>query len=196
MLVDCGTRPRQRLSRLGPPDLDIALAGDLDAVVITHAHNDHAGYVPALVARYPTLDVLATADTAALLPTMWNDSVKFFERATREYPEPGEVADKPPYRTTQVLAAIDRIRAIAFGHAVEVADGVTIELFPAGHILGAAGVVVTAGAISRHCYRRRIDPSPESAVSVRSRPARSCSPQRSARHRIHLLPPRRLTQDS
>ncbi|HKS47772.1 MAG TPA: MBL fold metallo-hydrolase [Amycolatopsis sp.] len=145
ILVDCGTRPKQRLSCLGPPDLDVALAGNIDAVVITHAHNDHAGFIPALVARYPFMDVLCTADTAALLPTMWNDSVKVFERTGHERVEPGEPADEPPYRSLQVFAAQDRIRPVAFGRVVEVADGVTIELFPAGHILGAAGVVVTAG---------------------------------------------------
>ena len=145
LLVDCGTRPKQRLSRLGPPDLDIALADDIDAVIITHAHNDHAGYVPALVARYPFMNVLTTADTAALLPTMWNDSVKVFERTAHEHVEPGEPADTPPYRTPQVLAAIDRIRIVALGRIIEIADGVTAELFPAGHILGAAGVVITAG---------------------------------------------------
>jgi Cft2 family RNA processing exonuclease len=145
ILVDCGTRPKQRLSRIGPPDLDIALADDIDAVVITHAHNDHAGYVPALVARYPFMEVLSTADTAALLPTMWNDSVKVFERTAHEHVEAGEPADKPPYRTPQVLAAIDRIRTVALGRVIEIADGVTAELFPAGHILGAAGVVITAG---------------------------------------------------
>lgn len=146
ILVDCGTRPKQRLSRIGPPDLDIALAGDIDAVVITHAHNDHAGYVPALVAQYPVMDVIATADTAALLPTMWNDSVKVFERTAHEHVEFGEPADKPPYRTPHVLAAIERIRTVAFGRVIDIADGVTVELFPAGHILGAAGVVITAGA--------------------------------------------------
>lgn len=146
ILVDCGARPRQRLSRIGPPDLDIALADDIDAVIITHAHNDHAGYVPALVARNPFMDVLTTTDTAALLPTMWNDSVKVFERTAHEHVEAGEPADTPPYRTTQVLAAIDRIRTVALGRVVEIADGVTAELFPAGHILGAVGVVITAGA--------------------------------------------------
>lgn len=145
ILVDCGARPKQRLSRLGPQDLNIALAGNIDAVVITHAHNDHAGFVPALVAQYPLMDVLCTADTAALLPTMWNDSVKVFERTGHEHVQFGEPADEPPYRSLQVLAAQDRTRPVEFGHVIEVADGVTIELFPAGHILGAAGVVVAAG---------------------------------------------------
>jgi Cft2 family RNA processing exonuclease len=76
---------------------------------------------------------------------MWNDSVKVFERITHEYVEAGEPADKPPYRTPQVLAAVDRIRAVALGRVAGIAEGVTVELFPAGHILGAVGVVITAG---------------------------------------------------
>jgi Cft2 family RNA processing exonuclease len=44
-----------------------------------------------------------------------------------------------------VLAAQRQIRAVGYGRLVGVADGVTIELFRAGHILGAAGVVVAAG---------------------------------------------------
>jgi Cft2 family RNA processing exonuclease len=145
LLVDCGTRPKQRLSCIGPPDLDIALAGEIDAVIITHAHNDHAGYVPALVAHYPFMDVLTTSDTAALLPTMWNDSVKVFERTAHEHVEYGEPPDQPPYRTLEVLAAVERIHTVELGRVIEISDGVTAELFPAGHILGAAGVVITAG---------------------------------------------------
>jgi Cft2 family RNA processing exonuclease len=147
ILVDCGTRPKQRLSRIGPPELGAALGDgrEVDAVIITHAHNDHAGFVPVLVSRYPFMDVLATADTAALLPTMWNDSVKVFERTGHERVQPGEPADEPPYRTAQVLAALNRVRGVELGRVVEIADGVTVELFPAGHILGAAGVVITAG---------------------------------------------------
>jgi Cft2 family RNA processing exonuclease len=146
ILIDAGTRPKQPLSKLGPPDIDVALAGHIDAVVITHAHNDHAGYVPVLTSHYPWMDVFCTVDTAALLPTMWNDSVKVFERTRHEHVAYGAPADEPPYRQPQVAATQDRLQPLAFGREVEVADGVTIELFPAGHILGAAGVVISAGS--------------------------------------------------
>jgi Cft2 family RNA processing exonuclease len=146
ILVDVGTRPRPANNEAGPPDIALATAGHLDAIVLTHAHNDHSGYVPVLTARYPDLPVYCTTDTGALLPTMWADAVKVFERTQAERAAYGDPAAQPPYTQTEALAARYRIRELAFGRVVEVADGVTIELFPAGHILGAAGVVVTAGS--------------------------------------------------
>ncbi|WP_212827284.1 MBL fold metallo-hydrolase [Catellatospora sp. TT07R-123] len=145
LLVDAGMRPRQPLDRAGPPDIAVARAGRLDAIVVTHAHNDHAGYVPVLVADDSSVPVLCTPDTAALLPTMWADSVKVFERARREG-LPDATDALPPYGHAEAMVARHQIRAVPFGAVVDVGDGVTVELFPAGHILGAAGVVVRAGA--------------------------------------------------
>jgi Cft2 family RNA processing exonuclease len=146
LLVDAGTRPRPSGSGVGPPDIDVAVAGHLDAIVITHAHNDHAGYVPALASRYESMPIYCTADTAALLPTMWGDSVKVFERSRAERAAHGDLAARPPFSQAEATAAMHRLRSLPFGRRTEVADGVTIELFPAGHILGAAGVVITAGS--------------------------------------------------
>jgi Cft2 family RNA processing exonuclease len=146
ILIDAGTRPRPANNDVGPPDIDVATAGHLDAIVVTHAHNDHSGYVPVLTARYPRMPVYCTADTGALLPTMWNDAVRVFERTQHERATYGDPAAQAPYTQTEVLAAQYRIRELAYGRVTEIADGVTIELFPAGHILGAAGVIVTAGS--------------------------------------------------
>ncbi|MGX7828716.1 MBL fold metallo-hydrolase [Actinokineospora sp. 24-640] len=143
MLVDAGMRPKRPMNDAGPRDIHVARAGRIDAIVITHAHNDHAGYVPALMADHSDIDLLCTPDTAALLPTMWADSVKVFSRdVDNTYGEPRAV---PPYTTVQVQEAQRRIREVVCGRTVEIAPGVTVELFPAGHILGAAGVVISAG---------------------------------------------------
>ncbi|MDQ1304701.1 MAG: hypothetical protein QG671_528 [Actinomycetota bacterium] len=146
ILVDAGMRPKRRIDDAGPPHIDVVRhGGRLDAIVITHAHNDHAGYVPALTAEFGNVPVFCSAETAALLPTMWQDSVKVFDRTRSDYVEADEPPAEPPYTRTQVFAAQRRLEPLALGRPVEVADGVTIELFTAGHILGAAGVVVTAG---------------------------------------------------
>ncbi|WP_460914448.1 MBL fold metallo-hydrolase [Plantactinospora veratri] len=145
ILIDAGMRPKQPIDRAGPPLIDLARAGHLNAIVITHAHHDHAGYIPALISDYPGLPLYCTPDTAALLPTMWADSVKVFERTSHSTAIYAEPASAPPYGQTQAVAAQHRIRPLEFGRTVEIAGGVTIELFPAGHILGAASVVITAG---------------------------------------------------
>jgi Cft2 family RNA processing exonuclease len=145
ILIDAGMRPKKRIDQAGPEHIDVALAGSIDAIVITHAHNDHAGYVPVLTAEYPNVPVICTPETAAILPTMWNDSVRVFDRTRGAYIEDDEPLADAPYGQVQVRAAQRRIREVQCGRSVEVADGVTIMLFPAGHILGAAGVVVSAG---------------------------------------------------
>jgi Cft2 family RNA processing exonuclease len=146
ILIDVGSRSRPASNDLGPPDIAVATAGHIDAIVLTHAHNDHSGYAPVLTSRYPDLPIYCTADTAALLPTMWNDAVKVFERTRHVRAAYGDPEAKPPYTQLEATEAQCRIRELGYGRVVDVADGVTIELFPAGHILGAAGVVVTAGS--------------------------------------------------
>ena len=141
ILVDAGLRPGDRA---GPPrDIGRALDGPLDAVVVTHAHNDHCGYVPALAARLPQLRVLATRETAALMPVMWADTAKVLaarERGRARWGDRGDVL----YAPADAAAAARRCEGLAFGAPRRI-GALTVELFPAGHILGAAGVVVRAG---------------------------------------------------
>ncbi|NKZ06304.1 MBL fold metallo-hydrolase [Actinomadura latina] len=141
ILVDAGLRPGDRAEP--PRDIERALDGPLDAVVVTHAHNDHCGYVPALVARRPGLRVLASPETAALMPVMWADTAKVLaarERGRARWGDAGEVLYGPP----DAEAAARRREELPFGAARGI-GALAVELFPAGHILGAAGVVVRAG---------------------------------------------------
>lgn len=140
VLVDAGLHPDGR----GPLDIDEVFAGGrLDAVVITHAHNDHAGYVPALVARFPTVPVYCSTATAQLLPTMWNDSANVMARSFEEAADSSAVR-LPLYGKPEVEVAEDHIQDRPFNRAFPVGD-LRLTLFPAGHILGAAGVVIEAG---------------------------------------------------
>ncbi|WP_204017874.1 MBL fold metallo-hydrolase [Sphaerimonospora thailandensis] len=141
LLVDAGLRPGD--PALPPRDIDQALAGAVHAVVVTHAHTDHCGYVPALVERLPDLRILATPETTELMPRMWADSAKLMserERLHRRWGADSEVL----YRRDAVEAAVQRCEEVPFGVVRRIGD-LTVELFPAGHILGAAGVVVQAG---------------------------------------------------
>ena len=143
ILVDCGTRPgKNDEASMAPPGIDRAMAERIDAIIVTHAHNDHGGWVPAVIAKQPGIPVIATQATCDLLATMWNDSAKVLRsQVTTSRWKGGPL---PPYSQADSIAAIDRLVDVAIGQAHRI-KALEIELFPAGHIVGAAGVVVTAG---------------------------------------------------
>ncbi|WP_131742325.1 MBL fold metallo-hydrolase [Actinomadura roseirufa] len=141
ILVDAGLRPGA--DPAPPRDIDRALDGPLHGVVVTHAHNDHCGYVPALVARRPGLRVLGTAETVRIMPLMWADSARLAHRRAARAARWGGAA-APLTGPGEVERAARRCEDVPFG-APRRLGALTVELFPAGHILGAAGVVVRAG---------------------------------------------------
>lgn len=141
ILVDAGARPHgSNEQTLAPRHLSRALDGPLDAVIVTHAHHDHAGWVPVLASRFPALRVIGTSATRDLLRVMWADSAKI--HAARAAADDG--GDPTPFTHAGVAQAISRFECFEVGQSFGV--GVLgLELFPAGHIVGAAGVVVRAG---------------------------------------------------
>ncbi|MEV3980605.1 MBL fold metallo-hydrolase [Nonomuraea sp. NPDC049758] len=141
LLVDAGLRPGD--PALPPRGITDALSGPLHAVVVTHAHTDHCGYVPALVDQRPEVRVIATPETTLLMPRMWMDSAKLMSERARLHREWG-ADDQVLYRNDSVSSATQRCEELPFG-VERVIQDVSVELFPAGHILGAAGVVVRAG---------------------------------------------------
>ena len=143
ILVDAGLRPNAHISRPGPVGISQAIENDLHAVVITHAHADHAGYVPWVLERQRRAKVVCTPQTAALLPTVWADSARVM-RAEADAPFRTHQHVEPPYGEPEVMQAEDAVKSLPYGQTLGIGD-VEITLFPAGHILGAAGVVIRAG---------------------------------------------------
>ena len=143
ILVDAGVRPNADSPRAAaPPRIARALEGRVDAIVVTHGHNDHAGFVPKLLDDQRHAVTICTPATAALLPTMWNDARRVMARQADEMAAYGWLA--PLYGEAEVEAAEKSLRPLAYGRARAV-GGLTIQFFDAGHILGAAGVVIRAG---------------------------------------------------
>jgi Cft2 family RNA processing exonuclease len=143
VLVDAGLKPQAHISRPGPDHIEEAVHERVDAVVITHAHADHAGFVPWVVERQRRTQVLCSPQTKALLPVVWADSVRVM-RADADAASTRADHFEPPYGAAEVEQAEGRLAAAGYGQTVTVRD-LELTLFPAGHILGAAGVVVRAG---------------------------------------------------
>lgn len=142
VLIDAGLKPQSHVSHPGPDHIDEVVREPLDAVLITHAHADHAGFVPWVVEKQRRTQILCTPQTKALLPVVWADSVRVM-RADADAASSRTDHVEPPYGEAEVEQAESRLVAAGFGQTVKVRE-LELTLFPAGHILGAAGVVIRA----------------------------------------------------
>lgn len=143
ILVDCGLFQ-------GPSDLKDrnwqpfpVPASEIDAVVLTHAHIDHVGYLPRLYKqgfRGPVYCTRATADITRLsLPDSGRLQEEFAEYANRK----GFSKHKPAlplYTEKEAKRACRLLEPCPFHENIEVAKGFTVRFHMAGHILGAAFV--------------------------------------------------------
>jgi Cft2 family RNA processing exonuclease len=143
ILIDAGIRPNARGRTEMLPRRISELGDRLDAIVVTHAHADHAGYVPALTDRFRGAPIVCSPGTAALLPTMWRDSLTVMTNRAEADAEWMDSAPQPLYSEADLAFAEERLAELAFGQTLRVGD-IDLRLFPAGHVLGAAGVVVSA----------------------------------------------------
>ena len=144
ILVDCGLfqGPRSLRRRNWEP----MVVEDLDAVVLSHAHLDHCGYVPALVARGFTGPVYCSPNSARLIPIILRDSARLQEEDTAYARRAGysrHADPKPLYTSEDAEAAIELLAPRQFAQPFSVLDDLTCEFAPAGHILGSSIVTLT-----------------------------------------------------
>jgi metallo-beta-lactamase family protein len=146
VLVDCGLfqglRELRRRNR-EPLPLDPA---SVDAVVLTHAHLDHCGYIPRLAADGFTGPVYATPETIRLAEIVLRDSAHLQEEEAEHANQHGWSKHDPAlplYDGKDVERCLDLFTELDFDTETGVADGITCRLRNAGHILGSAWAKLT-----------------------------------------------------
>jgi metallo-beta-lactamase family protein len=152
-------------------------APDLDAVVISHAHLDHCGYLPALARQGFNGPILLTQQTAELAEIVLRDSAKLQEEEAKYAASRGfsqHSHPKPLYDADDVARTLPLFRVLDFDEDVMVGD-VPVRLGRAGHILGSAsplvGPVLFSGDLGRPSHRLLrppVPPMPASAIVVES----------------------------
>jgi predicted metal-dependent RNase len=127
ILIDCGIDPgSDRTPFFNAPE---ALPLDqLDAVVVTHAHLDHCGLVPALVKYGYNGPVYCTAPTRDLMALMLLDAIKVVNQEAR----------RSPYESSHVREVVSRTIPLRWGETTDIAPDVRLTLHNAGHILGSS----------------------------------------------------------
>ena len=144
ILLDCGlVQGRRSEAEARNRDFGFDPAA-IDAVVLSHAHIDHSGALPALVARGFAGRVHATLATADLAGIMLLDSGNIQENdaevATRRRAKKGEPPVVPLYTIDDARRAAQHLTAHPYHQPVPVVPGVTATFYDAGHILGSAVV--------------------------------------------------------
>lgn len=151
VLLDCGLfqgLKELRLRNREPFPVDPAT---LDAVVLTHAHLDHAGYLPLLVRNGFRGPIYCTAATADLCAVLLPDSGRLQEEDAAHAAAGGysrHARPEPLYTEADSLRALEYLAPVSLGEEVRLGDGLSGRLQAAGHLLGAASVRIEAGGVA------------------------------------------------
>ncbi|WNF57945.1 MBL fold metallo-hydrolase [Pseudomonas sp. SG20052] len=154
VLIDCGLFQGYKQLRLHNWDPFQLPVRDLQAIVLTHAHLDHSGYLPVLARNGYRGPVYATPATCELVKILLRDSGRLQE-------EEAEFANRhgfskhapalPLYTEQDAERALKLLHPVELHHRVTIVPGLSILLRGAGHILGAATVEIVADGITLVC---------------------------------------------
>jgi metallo-beta-lactamase family protein len=151
ILLDCGLfqghrADVQRKNHALPADI-----ASIDAIVLSHAHMDHAGRLPFLVREGYAKTIHATAATIDLSEVMLADSAHIQEQDAEFLSRHHKEHADPLYAARDAVRTIELMKGARYDESFEVVPGVKATFVDAGHILGSASVILdcTSGGTTR-----------------------------------------------
>jgi metallo-beta-lactamase family protein len=148
LLVDCGMfqgpKTEKELNYRPFP----FIPSDLDAVILSHAHIDHAGLLPKLTKHGYRGPIYATPATVDLAGVMLPDSAYIqemeVEQLNRRNARKNQPRVEPIYRMADATRAVEQFREVGYATWFDPLPGVRARFWNAGHLLGSASVEVEA----------------------------------------------------
>ena len=142
ILLDCGMFQGKR-SESRDKNLRLPLpVGEIDAVVLSHAHIDHAGRLPYLVREGFRNTIYCTPATRDLCAIMLADSAHIQEKDAEFLARRKKEHVEPLYAMQHAVRAIELMVGEPYNHTFDVVPGIRATFVDAGHILGSASVVL------------------------------------------------------
>lgn len=147
LILDSGLHPRFD-GAAALPHLELAEPDTVDAIVLSHAHQDHVGSLPVQMRRQPRAPVFMTEATRQLSEVMLHNSVNVMLKKREE-----GVTSYPLFGHREIDAAVRRWHSVPLHQRFDVTGerlaahedvDLSIELFDAGHILGSVGTLIRA----------------------------------------------------
>lgn len=152
-VVDCGLFQGSKTVKAlnyGPFPFD---PKEIGFALLTHAHIDHSGLLPKLAKAGFDGQIFATEGTRDLLTYLLPDSGYIQEtevqRLNRRNAQRGRKTVTPIYTQADAEACLTRIRVVDYNRWTDVADGVRVRYWNAGHILGSASIELEIGTGER-----------------------------------------------
>ena len=153
ILVDCGLFQGYKQLRLRNWNPFPVEPSSIDAVLLTHAHIDHSGYLPALIRDGFRGKVHCTAATAELCELMLPDSAHLQEEEARfalRHRYSRHARPRPLYTVDDANDALRHLHEVEFDRPLDLGAGLQVEFIPAGHLLGAAQIRLTVAGRTVH----------------------------------------------
>jgi metallo-beta-lactamase family protein len=144
VLIDCGLFQGPKELRLRNWDAPPVDPKSVDAIVLTHAHIDHTGYLPRFVAQGYKGPVYATPATVDLAHILLPDAGHLQEEEARYRNKHHLTKHKPAlplYTIDDATAALELFRPVSYLETFRLTGHTSFSLIPAGHILGSAFVL-------------------------------------------------------
>jgi metallo-beta-lactamase family protein len=157
ILLDCGMFQGKRSEAYERNRRFPFNPAEIDAVILSHAHIDHAGNLPNLVKNGFHGPIYATGATRDLCNIMLYDSAYIQERdieyVNKRNQKKHQPVVEPLYGVLDVTTAMSQFVSVNYEQKIQVVDGISATYLDAGHILGSA---VTVLEVEEHGSRKKI----------------------------------------